>query len=394
MMLPQSGLYCPDGSKHVGYHSSLSQANFGGSLALKICKIVNCAVTDGSLAAVRVERFQSDLIEDFHIHIASSSERRLHVAASSTFHMNGDRYASRTATSRNAHISFDTPVTLCLDTRITFPTPRSSRLAKVHLSLSYEANDDLSEKKKAKENLRVLKGKMSKEERKQALHAAKNEQIRARRCPERLDCMKENGHGCVEMILSNYVETKGPTGTVLRLLRNKQMNKPFFDDVDNEEEEENSDDDADDHEQKRILLENRTIVIIDGRQMLHRKPTDPRCDGSSFHPHHINPRTIDDYYETSIGAELSEMAVIFASVLTYRSLPSKGSIPPTTIILPTSQPDSVQRRHKVTFAYQDVLQFHRLPKEQVKKKGYTDRRNLQGIDHCPSVELDDFHQPL
>ncbi|KAK2943269.1 hypothetical protein BLNAU_21793 [Blattamonas nauphoetae] len=114
MMPPQSGLYCPDGSKHVGYHSSLSQANFGGSLALKICKIVNCAVTDGSLAAVRVERFQSDLIEDFHIHIASSSERRLHVAASSTFHMNGDRYASRTATSRNAHISFDTPVTLWL----------------------------------------------------------------------------------------------------------------------------------------------------------------------------------------------------------------------------------------------------------------------------------------
>ncbi|KAK2950271.1 putative signal recognition particle-docking protein FtsY [Blattamonas nauphoetae] len=89
----------------------------------------------------------------------------------------------------------------------------------------------------------------------------------------------EEGHGYVVMIPSNYVETKGPTGTVLRLLRNKQMNKPLFDDVDNEEEEENSDDDADDddHEQERILLENRTIVIINGRKMLRRKPTDPRC---------------------------------------------------------------------------------------------------------------------
>ncbi|KAK2961940.1 hypothetical protein BLNAU_2996 [Blattamonas nauphoetae] len=69
----------------------------------------------------------------------------------------------------------------------------------------------------------------------------------------------EEGHDYVVMIPSNYVETEGPADTVLHLLRNKQMNKALFDEVDNEEEEENSDDDADDddHEQELLLLENR-----------------------------------------------------------------------------------------------------------------------------------------
>ncbi|KAK2961906.1 hypothetical protein BLNAU_2962 [Blattamonas nauphoetae] len=89
----------------------------------------------------------------------------------------------------------------------------------------------------------------------------------------------EEGHGYVVMIPSNSAKAKVPAGTVLHLLRNRPMNTALFDDIDNEEEEETSDDDAndDDDEQERIVLENRTIVIINGRKMLHRTPTDPHC---------------------------------------------------------------------------------------------------------------------